>query len=387
MLFRSFTVKTFLLFSICLTQLLNAGVASNGPYYACENVVFDARSEVVEVPSEAGHVDTYSLWQPFDVEHALPSQQQEMSSDKTHKFAGTTLLFIDSCSCFLTHYFHFLEHLIGIWSFGGQDQADSVKQIVFCPAADTEIDFSWQGINQINEKLIRAVFPNAQIYTLAQVKKMESSCFHCDDLLVSSRLASYHVPQCAQLSKMLGASWKDIPRSTVQQLRANILAALHVSPHRETTDPRITYILRQPPRTLSTELENSLITAVETAAQVKINKVDFAAISFEEQLRIISNTDILIGVHGNGLSHILFLPPTAAVFELFPSTGFAWDYPLLAKICGIDYYGHYAGTWITSSEDLHCSKFFSHGNVHKPVDSVDIDSLVRLILQKMHLSQ
>ncbi|KAJ8301545.1 hypothetical protein KUTeg_020532 [Tegillarca granosa] len=38
-----------------------------------------------------------------------------------------------------------------------------------------------------------------------------------------------------------------------------------------------------------------------------------------EQLRYISNTDILVGMHGAGLSHTLFLPKHAGLIELYPN--------------------------------------------------------------------
>jgi len=37
---------------------------------------------------------------------------------------------------------------------------------------------------------------------------------------------------------------------------------------------------------------------------------------FTEQLSIIQDTDVLIGMHGAGLTHLLFLPDWAAIFEL-----------------------------------------------------------------------
>ena len=38
--------------------------------------------------------------------------------------------------------------------------------------------------------------------------------------------------------------------------------------------------------------------------------------SFSEQLEITRNTDILIGIHGAGLTHLLFLPDWAACIEM-----------------------------------------------------------------------
>ena len=39
--------------------------------------------------------------------------------------------------------------------------------------------------------------------------------------------------------------------------------------------------------------------------------------NFKRQLEIIQNSDILVGIHGAGLTHMLFLPDWAVVFELF----------------------------------------------------------------------
>lgn len=39
-------------------------------------------------------------------------------------------------------------------------------------------------------------------------------------------------------------------------------------------------------------------------------------LEFSEQLRITHNSDIFIGMHGAGLTHLLFLPDWAVVFEL-----------------------------------------------------------------------
>lgn len=41
--------------------------------------------------------------------------------------------------------------------------------------------------------------------------------------------------------------------------------------------------------------------------------------SMEQQLRWISDTDILVGMHGAGLTHALFLPKHAGVIEFYPT--------------------------------------------------------------------
>ncbi|KAL4811605.1 hypothetical protein BDW67DRAFT_171593 [Aspergillus spinulosporus] len=51
---------------------------------------------------------------------------------------------------------------------------------------------------------------------------------------------------------------------------------------------------------------------------VKIQSIDFATISFAEQLAIAQQTDVLVGVHGAGLTHGIFLPPRSAIVEILP---------------------------------------------------------------------
>ena len=39
-------------------------------------------------------------------------------------------------------------------------------------------------------------------------------------------------------------------------------------------------------------------------------------IGFKKQMEITRNSDVLIGIHGAGLTHLMFLPDWGAVFEL-----------------------------------------------------------------------
>jgi len=50
----------------------------------------------------------------------------------------------------------------------------------------------------------------------------------------------------------------------------------------------------------------------------EINIVQLELYTFEEQLNIIVNTDILLGFHGGGLAWLLFLPIGAKVIEILP---------------------------------------------------------------------
>ncbi|XP_052812960.1 uncharacterized protein LOC128240371 [Mya arenaria] len=62
----------------------------------------------------------------------------------------------------------------------------------------------------------------------------------------------------------------------------------------------------------------------------EVSGIQLDLLSFKEQLQVISNADVLISMHGAGLTHTLFLPPHAGVIELFTLT---WT-----KYFGLDHF-------------------------------------------------
>lgn len=58
---------------------------------------------------------------------------------------------------------------------------------------------------------------------------------------------------------------------------------------------------------------------------------------FKKQLEITRNSDIFIGIHGAGLTHMMFLPDWAAIFELYNCED-ASCYKDLARLRGVKYF-------------------------------------------------
>jgi protein O-GlcNAc transferase len=96
--------------------------------------------------------------------------------------------------------------------------------------------------------------------------------------------------------------------------------------YRITDQPRnpdhimVTFIDRKESRRLRSQ--DALFAALrEQIPHIKLDVVDFAAITFEEQLRIVRDTDVLVGVHGAGLTHTMFMREKAGVIvEMQPET-------------------------------------------------------------------
>lgn len=81
--------------------------------------------------------------------------------------------------------------------------------------------------------------------------------------------------------------------------------------------------------------------------------IDFMHLHMEdytplEQIRIASQCDVLIGVHGNGLSHALWMPPERYVIEIFWQFRYQFDYMTAAQLMRHEYLGLFNGSPIDS---------------------------------------
>ncbi len=85
-----------------------------------------------------------------------------------------------------------------------------------------------------------------------------------------------------------------------------------------TANIRLTFIDRKAGRQLIGQ--DKLLDAVRSRfPEVEVQAVDLAALPFDEQLRVARETDLLVGVHGAGLTHLMFMNEGhGAVVEIQP---------------------------------------------------------------------
>uniref|UniRef100_A0A8C0MX79 EGF domain-specific O-linked N-acetylglucosamine transferase n=2 Tax=Canis lupus familiaris TaxID=9615 RepID=A0A8C0MX79_CANLF len=126
--------------------------------------------------------------------------------------------------------------------------------------------------------------------------------------------------------------------------------------------------------------QNELVNALKTVSTLEVQIVDYKykELGFLDQLRITHNTDIFIGMHGAGLTHLLFLPDWAAVFELYNCED-ERCYLDLARLRGVHYI-----TWRRQN------KVFPQDKGHHPTlgehpkftnYSFDVEEFMYLVLQ------
>jgi hypothetical protein len=92
---------------------------------------------------------------------------------------------------------------------------------------------------------------------------------------------------------------------------------------------RILYLGRPRDNTRYVINENELITKLNDVvgemkgAELSVHH-DFGSLPFADQLKISASSDIMIGPHGAGLTHVLFMKPQSVLIELIPN---AWADP------------------------------------------------------------
>lgn len=71
--------------------------------------------------------------------------------------------------------------------------------------------------------------------------------------------------------------------------------------------------------------------------EANVTAVDFAQLTLRYQVRLATGTDILVGIHGAGLTHSLWLNPKAAVIEFKPPL-FPGGLGYVAQLNGASYF-------------------------------------------------
>ncbi|XP_031827699.1 EGF-domain O-GlcNAc transferase isoform X2 [Nomia melanderi] len=125
--------------------------------------------------------------------------------------------------------------------------------------------------------------------------------------------------------------------------------------------------------------EDELVKALKENPEYKVRKVVYnKKVPFKKQLEITRNSDIFIGIHGAGLTHLMFLPDWAAVFEIYNCED-PGCYKDLARLRGVRYF-----TWENASKLVQQDPgTHPDGGAHAKFTnySFDVDEFLRMVAQ------
>ncbi|KAK5113352.1 hypothetical protein LTR62_003451 [Meristemomyces frigidus] len=84
---------------------------------------------------------------------------------------------------------------------------------------------------------------------------------------------------------------------------------------------------------------------------IKMALVDYAALSFAEQIKVSHSTDILVGIYGAGLTHGMFLSPHSTIVEILPRTLDHEGFRNMAKFLGHNHFSRHGSVHPSSNDN------------------------------------
>jgi hypothetical protein len=225
----------------------------------------------------------------------------------------------------IEHYFHFVELVVG-----------ACLLIAACwPNAKVTALFfgrqQWHNYrqNNVQKHLVDALFPGARIFDIHQPAPNHA----VENLLVIDRSRA---GQFTTINKFLEPFLRlDLRHS--RKIQENIWRAAGSNPSKTEPSQRLGYVIRTPPRTLSPAVEKDLLSVIPT--DFRVTQLDFAKMTWFEQVAAVRSQDVLFGVHGNGLTNLAWMEPGSLVIELFPAGVHHYDYQVLCEVFGLRYFG------------------------------------------------
>ncbi|KAL4064269.1 hypothetical protein V8B97DRAFT_1875995 [Scleroderma yunnanense] len=269
---------------------------------------------------------------------------------------------------FIRHYYHWVaELLFGFWrTYSSLDLSipDSGISALSAPHRIWFVHLDadhWRDPARLNQWVLRSAFPSLTAdYSDDWIERAElGRPFLLDRVLLSDRAASMQGKHFDEAGRPLAEAcllpgsfhwWSPIARNAMQF--AGLIDEPSIS---ATSPPVITYISRQVRggRMLVPEHHDHLVEelyALRDRYGYEVNVVTMERLSREEQIKLAARTTIMMGVHGNGMTSLVWMKPSphTTVMEFYIPGGFTSDYQYTAYALGITYYGWWGNVSFTS---------------------------------------
>jgi len=339
--------------------------------------------------------------------------------------SGLSWLFIDDFSP--SHYFHIMEGILGLWSVSQE----------YCPLCKVEnvafmVDKKKIKNYHFIEELMTALFGRApKIYFLTDFLDI----FRSGRDVLFEKVSTSDRWRCnSEMTRNLGkmnAGHHQLIREHVQSLRRLVFNSQNVSanPKQEENAPikllaidrhehavediKNTERLHRSLRDFVPKIKNELLAKLsEIYYQTEqnfttfnpnigrplfqVSVVRFQDYSIADQIKIAASHDAMVGMHGNGLTNLLWLGAERKgrefVCEIFP-TGYVFDYQLFGYFSGVRHFavsaqdGLIKGMESIPESALKSSCHLKPGNPNGDVTQLNVDLLVNHIVAAATLAR
>lgn len=228
------------------------------------------------------------------------------------------------------HLFHVLDCMLPAFAWVREYFPDEDPDaIVFVPALYSD---------RFHGTVARAIFPGARIVTSGRVTIERGVAVEPEEA-VAHRPWGVDVGSWNLFEMSMEPVRLWMPEFVDRVLRHS--DASHSPRPRAPGEVRAVYLSREDSiREISPSLRAAIVTRLLEVHGVTCHVVAIdGGASLEEQVRLFAEVDLLVGLHGNGLSNLLWVPHHGAVLELFPTEFHHYHYQLLSEMRGLQYVG------------------------------------------------
>ncbi|WWC89225.1 uncharacterized protein L201_004143 [Kwoniella dendrophila CBS 6074] len=263
---------------------------------------------------------------------------------------------------FLKHYFHFIgEVFLGAWRvLTTAGEMELPTRLMYRTTPD-----DWRDRAALTSWFQQSVMPNTAVEEspIWEDRMKSGMTFLFDKITISDRWAAHQKGiDPWRFNKMTAdLLFLESPLDWMNPLRLSMKKLVQIkgtcSVYRKKSDvPIVLYINRQlTNRRLLKEDAESLeleLNNLQNQGIIEFVNAQMETLSRVDQFCLALKADIIIGVHGNGLSHALWMKPGSAVLEIMFPGGFARDYATVAELMRHDYYAIHNDTVFTPDKWL-----------------------------------
>ena len=297
-----------------------------------------------------------------------------------------SIMITDFLPSFNSHLFHMLEHLVGIWAtaktFMVNSSGHSIDpDFIFLPQN------SLSEIGDTTQSLVATLFPGCRVLDRETFGKFSSGrLIHFRSLVASDRSAADH----GGVNQMITGILPYLP-PYMPSFTATVLQNAGARPACLTCDwLTLTFVDRQHSnnRRLSRGLSKELLWRLGTAhPRMLVHWTRFQDLPYHKQVQRASDTHILMGVHGNGLSYSLFIKKPGAVIEIFPGRDRLLAYQQFAEARDLLYFGLESGSGVVHRErSCACRYDEDRSRLFPPPNCTERHNTINTIINELDLA-
>ncbi|KZV88446.1 hypothetical protein EXIGLDRAFT_772726 [Exidia glandulosa HHB12029] len=330
----------------------------------------------------------------------------------TWSVEGTTWLFNDPPKILLSHYFHACaEIVLGAWAFyiGKYDPTLRKKRVEHADVPPVQrIVFSdnsagdWRDRTRFTSFFLYAAFPSASIEgredwtDRAWMTRHGASSWRFERLLLQDRQAGKRGREPCIAAEAYAAVSPSLSSLWWEPVRQSVLRVAGAQPAEAEKDKVVvTYVSRQLgiKRKLRTEDHLALVASLKELCSRRgweFSFFDAARYEQEEQMHAAARTTVMVGVHGNGLTHLLHMPPgpQSTVIEIFYPGGWTSDYEFPARARGLKHFSVWNDTAFTFPHPKEVKRTYpagkdGDGGFQGSQIPVHAESVARLVEQRI----